>query len=720
MALSERMSKVFKRSRELAQNPPKSTYNYDLHASALSTFKDLPRWEKQARATAYAVVNQEVYVDPLDKIIGRVYYRNEAKPEAVDTDFDFNAYFREETKKTDLEYKELADYQLVCYGAPGHIAWDWNSILRCGTSGIKERCERELVRKAGDEKAEQFLKGAIIMLTALEDWSDKHIAVLEEMGMTEEAEICKRVPRYPARSFREAVQAFYMQFIIVMKEQPYGGNSPGRLDYYLWPYLEEDLAKGIITLDEARELCEELFLKLDERLYYNERWGETVILGGSHANGTSAVNPLSHLMIEAYMKYDIIHPLLYARLPKNPPEDFVKLLSDYMINGNNRAQIIADEPVIKALIKNGVPRADAWNYCCGGCMEIGIQGLTSDFLFLGYHNVAKLLELCMTGGYCFKNQKNLTYFKTKSLPECETFEEFYKVFIDEATRVFTRHLEYHDRLSEYVEVSRPGYLISSMVDDCISKGRNMHGGGARYHDYGSSLIGISNAADSLYAIKVAVFDEKICTASELIEALKVNFAGYEQLQAKLLAIPKYGQENADVDSLMARLSVDITSIFSSYKNRFGGNGKAVLLTFIWAPVCGALLGATPDGRNAGVPVAHSVTPQSMSMTKGITAAINSCTSIPFEVFNGGASAMWDLDPTIVSNETVAALFTTFFEQGGQIFQGNTTSIEDLKKAQKDPQNYKHLIVRVGGYSARFVTLHPDLQNEVMNRFRHNF
>ena len=310
--------------------------------------------------------------------------------------------------------------------------------------------------------------------------------------------------------------------------------------------------------------------------------------------------------------------------------------------------------------------------------------------------------------------------KVKPLTECETFEEFYDVFIGECKRVFTRHLEYHDRLSEYVEVKRPGYLISSMVDDCITKGRNIHGGGARYYDHGSSLIGIPNAADSLYAIKVAVFDEKICTAEELIEALKVDFAGYDVLREKLLAIPKYGQENKEVDALMSRLSVDITDIFASYKNRFGGNGKAVLLTFIWAPVCGALLGATPDGRHAGVPVAHSVTPQSMSMTKGITAAINSCTSIPFEIFNGGASAMWDLDPTIVSNETVAALFTTFFEQGGQIFQGNTTSLEDLKKAKADPDNYRHLMVRVGGYSARFVTLHPTLQDEVMNRLRHKF
>ena len=720
MEISKRIAKVFQRSRELAKNPPKSTFTYDIHTSALTKFKDLPRWEKQARAKAFAITNQEVYVEPDDKIIGRVYYRNEIKPEKYDTDFDFNTLVKADIKKNDPEYAELVDFQLACYGAPGHIAWDWNTLLRQGTDGMRERCRAGLVRRAGDEEAEHFYRGVIIMLDALDEWNDKHVTKLLEMGKTEEAEICKRVPRYPARSFREALQSFFMQYIVVMKEQPYGGNSPGRLDYYLWPYLEEDIKAGKCTLDEARELCEELFIRIDERLYYNDGWVESVVLGGSYPNGASAVTPLSHIMIEAFMKHNITHPHVYARVPKNPPKEYLKLLSDYIINGGNRAQLIYDESAIKALVKNGVNETDAVDYYCGGCMELGVQGRTSDFLFLGYHSVPKLLELCMTGGYCLINKKNLTYFKTKPLTECCDFEEFYSVFINEAKRVFTRHLDFQDKLSAYVEKARPDYLISSMVDDCIAKGRNMHGGGARYHDYGSSMIGLPNAADSLYAIKVAVFDEKYCTAEELIEALKADFNGYEELRAKLLAIPKYGQENAEVDAMMSRISVDLTSIFASYHNRFDGNGKAVLLTFVWAARVGGLLGATPDGRHAGVPVAHSVTPQSMSMSKGITAAINSCTSIPFEVFGGGASAMWDLDPSLLSNETVSALFMTFFEQGGHIFQGNVTDVEDLKRAKNDPDNNKHIIVRVGGYSARFTNLSPEVQDEIINRFRHSF
>lgn len=719
MAISERMQMLFERSRKVAIAPPRNTFSHDLHASALSIYKDLPTWEKQARAMAYAIVNQPVYIETYDKIIGRVYYFNEIPVEEYDTDFDFNQQPRVNAEKNDPEYAELCHNQLATWGAPGHIAWDWNAILKRGTEGLRERCNVGLLRHSGDEEAEHFYKGVLILLEALEAWNDKHVEKLTEMGMTEEAEICKRVPRYPARSFREALQSFFMQFIIVMKENPYGGNSPGRLDYYLWPFLEADLKKGIITMEEAEELCEEMFIRIDERLYRRDTWVESVVLGGCYPNGTSAVNPLTYAMIRAYMKYDITHPHIYCRVPINPPKEYVDIITEYVINGKNRAQIIGDESVINALIKNGVSETDAADYYCGGCMEVGVQGRTSDFLFTGYQNIAKMLELSMTGGYCLTAKKNLDYFKSTPITEFDNFESFYASFISDVEKMLIRNLEYQDMLSAHVEKKRPAYLISSMVDDCLTRGRNMHGGGARYHDYGSALVAVPNAADALTAIKIAIYDEKICTATEMLDALKANFEGYEDLHAKLIALPKYGQENAEADAMAARLCVDLNRIYTSYVNRFGGNGKLVLLTFIWAPAAGSILGATPDGRKAGVPIAHSMTPQSMAMTKGITAAINSCTSLPFELFNGGASTMWDLDTSLAKPEIVSSLIMTFFEQGGQIFQGNMTDVEELKRAMETPDQYRHLIVRVGGYSSRFVTLHRSLQEEIINRMRHS-
>lgn len=718
MGFSPRIKMLFEESRKKAINPPVTSFTYNIHYAAQNLYAELPKWEKQARSMAYAIANQEVFIEPYDKVIGRVYYKNSKTPEKYDPDFDFNTQPTLDTQKNNPEYDELCVNQLATYGTPGHVAWDWNAILRRGTDGIKERCISGLSRHKGDSEAEHFYNGVMIVLDALEAWNEKHVQKLIEMGMTEEAEICRQVPKRPARSFREAVQAFFIQFITVMKENPYGGNSPGRLDYYLWPFLENDLKNGVCTLEEAEELIEELFIRIDERLYDNDGWVETVVVGGSHPNGTSAVNPLSYIMIRAFMKLDITHPCIYVRIPKNAPEDFLDLAADYVINGRNRAQLISDEAIVNALVKNGVTETDAADYYCGGCMEIAVQGKTSDFLFTGYQNIPKLLELCMTGGYCLKNKKQLNYFKTKPLTECKDFEEFYDVFVKEAERVLTENLVYQDKLSEYSEHMRPAYLLSSMINDCLTKGRNMHGGGAQYHDYGSSLVGMPNVADTLIAIKKAVFEDKICTAGELIKALEADFEGYEALRSKLLSLPKYGQENSEADEMAARVVTDMSRIYSSYTNRFGGNGKLVLLTFIWAPTAGALLGASADGRKAGVPIAHSITPQSSSMSKGITAAINSCTALPFELFNGGASTMWDLDPSLATPEVVKSLFLTFFEQGGQIFQGNATDVEELKKAQLNPEQNGHIIVRVGGYSARFVTLGKENQDEIITRLRH--
>ena len=280
------------------------------------------------------------------------------------------------------------------------------------------------------------------------------------------------------------------------------------------------------------------------------------------------------------------------------------------------------------------------------------------------------------------------------------------------------YLHEQDINSQYAEKARPSYLISSMIDDCLARGRNMHGGGARYHDYGGTHLALPNVTDGLYAIKYAVFEKKICIATELLAALRSNFKGHERLQAKLQAIPKYGVDNDEVDALAGRLFSDFSDMYLDYNTRWGGKGKPVILTFVYAPIAASILGATPDGRNAGKQIAHGVTPHSASMTEGITAAINSCGKLPHEKFAGGASTMWDFDSSWVSEPLIAALIKTFCDKNCHIFQGNTTPLADLLDAQKNPDEHKNLIVRVGGYSARFVNLSVELQNEIIGRIRH--
>jgi len=553
----------------------------------------------------------------------------------------------------------------------------------------------------------------------MQSFNDKHIAEYERLGNYELAKRMRKVPRYPAETFREAVQAFFMQHLVVMRENPYGGNGPGRLDYYLWPYLERDIKAGRCSLEEAKEIIDELFLRLNERIYRSDGWVEAVVVGGTYPNGCSAVNPLTYIMIQSIMDLDVSHPSIYVRLPEDPPKDLIKLCGQYIISGNNRAQILYDPAIIGALVKNGVIYRDAVEYACGGCMEVSVQGMTSDFLYIGWQNVPKMLELMITGGVCLVTGKQYSCFKSEGgLVGYRDFEDFYRDFIKEAKRITEMFLHEQDIHSELAERNRPSFLISSMLDDCLARGRNMHGGGVKYHDYGGTHLGLPNVADGLFAIKKAVFDDKICTAEELIAALKANFEGYEKLRSRLRNIPKYGVDNDEADEMAKRVMSDFSDMYLNYRTRWGGSGKPVILTFVYSPTAAKILGATADGRKAHDGVAHGVSPACSSMKQGITAALNSCGRMPFDKFTGGASTMWDFDASWINEEIIEALLLTFMQNGGQIFQGNTTPLEELLDAKEHPERYEHLMVRVGGYSARFINLRAELQDEIINRLRH--
>lgn len=721
MPYSERISKIRAFSEALSANEPQNTYNYDLHWFAKNQFCNLPRSEKIAKSTASAIKNQKIYIEPFDNIIGRVFLFNNKPVEEADKDFDHitEAYARIFAEIED--YADFAQFPFVVgdtHYSFGHMSWNWNAILKYGTSGLKRRCE-DAISRTNDTESHEYYNGVITLLTALEDWNDLHVKKLLEMGMDEQTKICEKVPRYPAETFREAVQAFFMQYIAVMRENPGGGNSPGRLDYYLWPYLERDLKNNTCTMDEARELIDELFIRINERVWDKDGWVETIVVGGSNANGTSAVNPLSYMMIESTKELKMTHPAVYARIPENCPEEWVDFCADYLITGDNRAQLLYDKTIIEALCKNGVPYEDAVEYYCGGCMEIGIQGKTNNYLFNTWHNMPKMVEFAVTKGLSLSDGKVIKSYRSKGLENYDTFDEFYADFISEVKRILYMFFKAQDIYSEVADKAYPRYLLTSMIDDCIRLGKGMHSGGVRYPDYGSLPIGLPDAADYLFAIKKAVYDDKLCSASELVAALKANFEGYELLRKQLIAIPKYGQNNNEADSFANKYMSDVSDIYTSYVTRFGGKGKMVIFTFLWAADAGADMGATASGKLARTPVAHGVAPHSSSMTDGITAAINSCTALDFTKFNGGASTMWDLDSSWVNPTLVKSLFMTFFKNGGQIFQGNTTDVKELIAAQKNPENFPNLMVRVGGFSARFVTLKKHVQDEIIGRIRHS-
>jgi len=697
-------------------------------------YADRPLWERQARSFAHALEHEPHYVWPLERIAGQIYQgcpgagRVDQSGVAGDARWDEFAadrvgarWVRERLPDYDREARVIGDG-----AAPGHVGWDHSLILSLGTRGLAERHEAAL-QPAPDEPAAEFHRAVLTALEGLDRWVEGLVRALRAAAEDAEdadrraellamAEVCARVPREPARTFREAVQSFWLEYLAVMYENPHGGNGPGRLDQYLWPYLKADLERGAITLGDARELVAELFLKLHERIAPHDGWVEAIVVGGRRRDGSLAINPLSHLMIEAFMALNQSHPALYVRLPDDAPDDFLSLTARYLIEGGNRAQIYSDDAMIAALHADGVALEDARDWMAGGCMEVSPQAHNGDLEFAFAHNAALILERVLNRGRSFGSDERLIP-ETRSLPDYESFEELYEAFEAEFSRELNLLFRRLDIYCEAWAKHRPSYLLSSMTYDCLSRGRSINGGGARYPDYGGSAVGLPNVADSLFAIRRAVFEEAFCDAEELLEALRTNFEGREPLRARLAALPKYGQDDPDADAMADRVLRAFTDLCHAHRTLHGGHVRPIILGFVWVVTMGLEVGATADGRLAGRPLAHGLSPQCASMSGGLTSAINSATRLSLKEIGGGAGMMWDLDRSWASEDMVKSILRTFAQQGGQIFQGNAVDVKTLLAAQENPEPHKHLLVRVGGFSARFVSLSKEHQAEIIERHK---
>ncbi len=718
--LTQYINQALARNKEIQSSPKESNWTkafFDLYG-------DLPLPERQARSFAFALSNEPIFLSPLERLAGQIY---QARPGsgALDlwcgTDTRWSEYAagsmaEKAVLKILPENKAFAKY----FGGgfyPGHVTWDYGMVLNKGIERMLLDVQH-YSENSRDSKAHSYYKSVAIVLQGVIDWVEKYEDQLRKSGQTEMADICTRVPAKPAQTFREAVQSFLFQYLAVMYENPFGGNGPGRLDWYLWPFLQADLVVGRTTLDEAGELVTELFIKLDERIHDVDGWVEAIVVGGRNPDGTSAVNPLSYIMVELIMELNQTHPSIYIRLHDGAPKEFVNLATRYIIKSGNRAQVYGDDAVIDALVAEGTPLADARHWAAGGCMEVGVQGMCGDLLWAFCHNVALTFEMAINGGKSILTGEKITPCD-RELTDYPTFESLYAGFESEMDWELTLLLRRLDIHLEHSDRYRPSFLLSSMVHDCLERGRTINGGGARYPNYGGSGIGIPNVGDSLYAIKKAVFEEGRYTPSQILQALRNNFEGHEETRGYLRNLPKYGSGDDEAAAMTNRVLRTFSDILHRYRNPFGGHARPVILGFVFTVHQGLQVGAMPDGRLAAAPLAQGMSPQSGSAVQGITAAINDATSLSLERISGGASMMWDIDSSWAKPEFVGPVLRTFIKQGGHIFQGNTTSVKELIEAQIHPQDHQDLMVRVGGFSARFCGLDAHVQNEIISRYRYS-
>ncbi|MFC1806351.1 pyruvate formate lyase family protein, partial [Planctomycetota bacterium] len=601
---SERVQRFRDASRARGASPPPSPRIANFMHAFFEVHPKRPCWERYARAMAYAIEHEPICLFDDERLVGMLYQGGDSRPEAS----AFAERWRPFSHHEHIVRRSThVDPFVGMAHAPGHVGWRWDRVLELGVDGLMADLHRRL-DGARDAKAKRLYKGALILWRAVLRWNDRHVEALEAKAadaagaererLDQLIALCRRVPREPARSFHEAVQAFHMQHLVLMLENPYGGNGPGRLDYFLWPYLERDLAAGAISEAEARGLIDELLIRLHERIQNHDGWVEAVMAGGSHPDGSSSLNPLSYMLLESIGALDQTHPSVYTRLSPDDPDDFIDLNVRYLLHGGNRAQIYNEPALLGAIEASGVSRADAAMYMAGGCMEVSVQGMASDMNFARTFNVAKTLELVLHGGVdLLSGERAIAH--DRCLSDYADFEDLYAAFDAEIARQYAVMVSALDVASECYAEWRPCFLLSSLVGDCLERGREQHDGGARYHDYGFSILGIASAADSLHAIRRAVYGERLVPAGELLAALRADYEGHEELRLRLARIPRYGAGDPEADAMADRVLQTTCRLATATKNRFGGSLKPMAFNFVWTPGASACLGARADGQRAG-------------------------------------------------------------------------------------------------------------------------
>lgn len=634
-------------------------------------------------------------------------------------------------KPAQLQLAEEHGVVAVWGGDLNHSIRAYEKVLRLGFTGIATEVESVLAELSPADPDAAVCRANLLawqwICESAKGLGARHAAMARELADScadenqkrdwdEIAEICERVPAQPARTFREAVQSLWFAHILTIWEDGINANGMGRIDQFLWRYLEHDLAAETITLDVAKEILAALWIKL-----YRPYDVQQMMIGGQHADGSDATNPLSYLVLDVTEGLGFVR-CLSARLHKQSPREFVSRCVDLLAVGGGIPFFFNDEALIPALVSRGIPLEDARGYAAIGCIEITIPGKANPHAVSHWINLAKCLELAINDGCDLLDGAQVG-------PRTGAFEDMRS--IEDLVAAYSKQLEYFTEWAVYGSNSseiahRSQYrlpYLSLLTEDCVSRGLDIIEGGARYNYHSSAAMGIPNVADSLTAIRCAVFDEAKLSPGDMLAALRSNFAESEDLRLFLKnRLPKYGNDEPLPDTFAADLARQYCDLLARYSTPTGGTFFCHLFTFTLMLGYGKLTGASPDGRFAGDPLAYSVSPVQGRDKEGITAALNSLAKIPHNIAAASSSAILEVAPSLLEQsgrESFAALIVAAISKGVGQLQFNVVSADTLRAAQDNPDRYSNLCVRVSGFSQRFCLLDREMQDHIIARTKHS-
>ncbi len=676
------------------------------------------------------------------------------------------------------------------YNGIGHVTVDYGKVLKIGFKGIIKEAEAAIAKlnvADGDySKRFQFLQAVIISCNAVCDYAKRYatLAKAEAAACTDEkrkAELlkiaanCSNVPANGAGSFYEACQSFWFVQMLLQTESSGHSISPGRFDQYMYPYYEADLEKGAITREFAQELIDCIWVKLNDLNKVRDAASaegfagyslfQNLIVGGQDSNGQDATNDISYMCMNATMHVHLPQPSFSVRVWNGTPHEFMLRAAEVTRTGVGLPAYYNDEVIIPSLQSRGLTLEDARDYNIIGCVEPQKSAKTDGWHDAAFFNMCRPLELVFSNGMDKGVQIGP---RTGDVTKMTSFDEFYDAYKQQMI-YFIELLVNADNAIDLAHAERcPLPFQSSMVEDCIGRGKSLQEGGAIYNFTGPQGFGIANMADSLYAIKRLVFEEKSVTMAEYKEALENNYgkdmdskiaetittevaksfiesgkalsredvqtiyetvvknncsdeqkARYDALLDRIGSLPKFGNDIGEVDSFARDVAYTYTKPMLNYRNPRGGQYQAGLYPVSANVPLGAQTGATPDGRLANTPVADGVSPAAGRDVKGPTAAANSVSKLDHYIASNGTLFNMKFHPSALAGESglesFVALVRGYFDQKGSHMQFNVVSRETLRDAQKNPEKYKSLVVRVAGYSALFTTLSRSLQDDIINR-----
>ncbi len=627
--------------------------------------------------------------------------------------------------------------------APGHTVLD-DKIYRLGMDDFHRTIQDRLGSLDGNgvetEAQREQLQAMAIATKALSSFAKRYADRLNRLAeqeadpirkseLSEMAAICSKVPARKPETLHEALQYYWFVHLGVITElNTWDSFNPGRLDQHLWPFYQADIESGRLTEASARELLQAFWIKFNNQPA-PPKVGVTAMesatytdfclinLGGLTETGEDAANDLTYALMDVIEEMRILQPSSMVQISRRNPDRMVKRALKIIKTGFGQPSLFNSDAIVQEMLRQGKTIEDARNGGSSGCVETGAFGKEA-YILTGYFNLVKVLEVALHNGVDPRTGKTIGV-ESGDPATFESFDNLYAAFEKQLQHFVDIKIRGNLVIEQLWSEILPAPFMSVLIDDCIPNACDYNSGGARYNTSYIQGVGIGTITDSLAALKYLVFEKGSFSLTEFIDATRVDYEGSPDLHRRLQEdTPKYGNDDDRADELLKRVFESYFALIDGRPNYKGGHFRINLLPTTCHVYFGSVVGATPDGRLSGEPLSEGISPVQGADRHGPTAVLKSAAKID-HLRTGGTLLNQKFTPGLLENDVdldkIVALIRGYFRMNGHHLQFNVVTAETLRRAQREPEKHRDLIVRVAGYSDYFCDLGTALQNEIIKR-----